>query len=253
MSGIGSINDLTNLGNGVYQMNFSGTPNRGFVTSDNNVLAPLWYCKMKMKFDTNWNWGSTVYGGASQYLSNNKILRFWNPGDTKENCYVELTGYEDNGNGAAKFVIEDASGNQAFQRYFLGNFKNTLKAGSEHIFEFEFKENASFKVWLNGAQIADISGFQSDKTGIPKRVYCLGLENEWNSGTKYGNNTLTLSELAMAENKTRDQYNGGTVPTPVPTPTPIPTPTPAPIYATKAEVDAVNADLQALKQKLRSV
>ena len=253
MASIGSINDLTNLGSGVYQMNFFGTPNRGFVTSDNNVLASLWYCKVKMKFGTDWNWGYTEYGGAGQYLANNKIFRLWNPGDTKENAYTEFTARE--GNGTFKFACEDANGGNRFNEYFGGdNWKDKFKAGTTHIFEFEFKENSYFKCWIDGVQVADITDFISKATSFEKRIYCLGLENEWNSGTKYGNNTLTLSEIVMAENKTRDQYNGGTVSTPVPPTSPTtPVPPSTPIYALKSDLDALNAKVEALKAYLRGV
>ena len=254
MASIGSINDLTSLGSGVYQMNFSGTPNRGFVTSDNNVLAPLWYCKMKMKFDTNWNWGSTVYDGGDPFLSNCKIFRMWNPGSTKENFEVELDGWTNEG----KWVFEDNQGNAADVGYILQGYKSTLKPGAEAVFEYEFKDsdpnmaNGYFKMWLNGVAIENVQGIKTRTDGGLKRIYILGLENEWNVGPKHGNNTLTFSDIVLAENKTRDQYNGS-APIPTPTPTPTPTPVPTPVYALKSDLDVVNADLQALKQKLRSV
>lgn len=243
MANIGSKNDLTDKGNGVYQMNFNGTPNRGFVTSDNNVLAPLWYCKIKMKFGTDWNWGSDEYGGTNQYLANNKFLRFWNPGNTPENCYLEFSARS--ANGEFKFARE---GGDNITNYIGNNLKDVFKAGTTHVLEYEFKENSYFRLWLNGSKFGEVNGFSSNKTGLGKRVYCLGLENEWNSGTKYGNNTLTISELMMEENKTRDQI--GTTPPITPPTEPPPT---TPVYALKSELDAVNADLQALKQKLRSV
>lgn len=227
MAKIGSINDLKDLGGGIYQRTYvPANSQRGFVTSDNNVLSQTWDVSARFKFATGWKWGSTPYGGSDQSFANCKIFRMWNPGSTKENCYVELTGYEGS-NGTAKFVIEDASGNQAFQKYFFDGFKSVLSGGSDHVLRFQFHDsdagssNGTFKAYLDGALIAgaDVQGFKSRVSGGLKRVFCLGLESEWGSNA---GNTLTLSEISMSE-------TGLPAPTPIPTPTPTPIPTPAPV------------------------
>lgn len=258
MAKIGSINDLTDKGGGIYQMNFFSTPNRGFVTSDDAVLAPLWYAKVKMNFGTDWNWGSTEYNqgdpNRDPFLANNKFFRLWNPGSTHENAYVEFSARENN--GCLKFQCEDANGNIRGAAMYFGpnNLKDVFKPGTTHVLEYEFKENSYLKVWLNGAQIANLTGFVSNATGIGQRISRLGLENEWNEGPKHGNNTLTLSEIVMAENKTRDQVGNTPAPSPTPAPTPTPspvpvppspTPTPAPVYALKADFDALKAIVDA--------
>ena len=245
MSKIGSINNLTDMGSGLYQINFNGTPNRGFVTSDNAVLAPLWYAKVKMRFGTDWNWGSSEYDGGDPYLANNKFFRMWNPGSTKENAYVEFSARENN--GCFKFAVENGSGNNSFNKYFAENYKSVLRAGTDHVFEYEFKDNSYFKMWRNGVLIADFTGFTSLTNGGNKRIYCLGLENEWNSGNTHGGNTLTLSEIVLQENKTREQVGGS------PTPEPTPIPTPSPVYALKSELDASNQRLTALETKIQAI
>lgn len=247
MAGIQSINDLALGQNATYVMNFNSTPNRGFVTSDNSILAPLWYCKVKMAFHTNWNWGFSEYdNSAGRYLANNKFFRLWNPGETKENCYLEFSARS--ANGEFKWACEDSNGNNRSTQYAGQDLKNVLKAGTTHVLEYEFKENSHMKVWLNGNLVGSFSGFTSKSTPDEKRVYCLGLENEWNSGSKYGDNVLTLSDIVLAENKTRDQYiagSGGQIPTPTPTPTPS--------YALKSDFDALKAQFDALRGHLKGV
>lgn len=216
MSSIGSINHLTDLGNGTYQINFKDSvKNKGFVTGDNNVLAPLWYCKAKYKFGTDWNWGTSTYGGGAEFLSNCKIFRMWNPGSTNENFVVELNGWTNGGKCVSENTGEDI-------RYIFDSYKSTLKAGAEVTLEFEFKDsdpnvaNGYFLMWVNGAILASQTALKTRINSGLKRPYIIGLENEWVSSPYQGNNTLTLSDILMIENKTRAQYLGGNPPPPPP-------------------------------------
>ena len=246
MSGIGSVNDLVKQANGSYTL--AGGKNNGFITADNGVLNQLWTCEEVITLGPNFVWGTTPYDGTDKAWANVKKIRFWNPGATKENCYVELTGYEGS-NGTAKFVIEDASGNQVFQKYFWDGFKGTFKAGSTVKFRHEFKDsdanqsNGTYKMFVNGGQVCDIQGFKSRVSGGLKRPFIgVGLQNEWGSRST---NAMTLTGILMQE--------GSIAPEPLPAPAPVPTPTPIPnpspfVVVSKADYDSfLNTVLNAVE------
>lgn len=261
MANIGSLNELVSLGSGKYQL--PSGKNNGFITSDNNVLNSQWYAEMTIELGSTWKWGTSEYGQGDDYFANVKLFRMWNPGSTKENCFVEYTGR--NGGGMFKFVHENTSSSAKNWWSTKEGLSQVLKAGTKHRLQFDYKDpsvngtNSRFRMWLNGELVLEASGFKSLTTGGLKRIFILGMQNEWGSGS---GNVLTISNVVMSEGKTFEQFNGAAPvpsPSPVPTPTPSPTPTPAPapidtsIFALKTELDTLNVKLIALADQVTSL
>lgn len=239
MSGIQTINDLTDIGNGVYELDFNSGKSLGYITGDNNVLAEKWYVKYEFFLANNWDWGFTGYQGGDEYLANIKFFRLWNPGTTKENLEMSFKGDAD----SCIWVMEGIGEEKV--NYFFGNYAAKITKNAWHKFELEYQENSgpgkadgSFTVWLDGSPITTASGLVTRVNSGLKRPKIVGFFNSWTGGPRKGSNLFRMRNVVMAENKTRADYLGN-APVPVPStppPTPQPTPVPEPtLYVTRAE------------------
>ncbi len=253
MSKITDIHEMTQIAPGVFQKNFNGANDwRGFLTADPAVLNKRWYVRYKVRYESNWNWGfASAEGKDGCHLSNVKIFRMWNPSapeDANENFVIALMGWEDGAMASMEYIGEQ-------NERFLSGFKNILKPGTEHVWEFEYvdsevgQSDGYCKVWLDGKNVLDWQGLMTRKafSGLKRPYVAAGHENVWPSDRAQGDNTMIVSDVVVAEGVSRDQYVNAVV-------TPTPTGTPGSLPAagvTKVEfnawVDKVAAAIKALK------
>ena len=238
---IASYNDLihANPKRHIYGLNFGGSRDNGSVRIDSNDLAHLWYCQFDFMLSDNWRWGRTTYDGKERFLSNIKIFRFWNPGPTKENVYVELTGYLQNGRGEAKLVVENERGQESSSFYFFQGFKDSISKNKWHRFSCEFMDSSDlgapdgyFKFWFDSLLI-----FQKDRLitkfserGL-KRPFIIGFSNVWEAFEKndYAPNDFLMTSVYAGRNETFLNNYAILSPSPVqPIPAPEPEPEPEP-------------------------
>lgn len=224
---IRSIGDLTDKGNGLYEINMTKSSKHGVIQVSNAQLDRNWFLGFDFKLGSDWDWGSTPYLGGDNCRSNIKVFRFWNPGDTRENVFIEFSGYDDNKRGQAKLVIEDKNGDAQEAHYFLGDLKAKIGKEKWNRIEVEFidssasgKSDGSIRVWFNGELVLSQDNKLFSKTGLLRRPFLVGFSDVWCEGDPDGApNTLQIKNVYLGKGETKDN---AAPPPPDPEPDPEP-------------------------------
>jgi len=185
---ISSNNDRHSNSNYCGHHNFQGEATGAF-RCNGTPISRAWFVQYWVYLATNWEWGDSVYGGGSQFLSNVKWIRYWNPGSTNENFYVAFgTSLSSN----SRSIDENISGTKD---YFDVQFaKEDMPLGSWQCFQFEFLDSSSndvadaeFRVWRNGTLIETRINFVARESSNYKRPYFIGYYNSWSGGNGHDN------------------------------------------------------------------
>jgi hypothetical protein len=165
--------------------NYAGSGGIAGVTGKNNLLSRKWFIQYWVKLNS-FDWGTGLYPSNSQYLSNIKFLRFWNPGGS---AYDNFFTAFDWGLTDGAFSDNDTTDGQTLD-YFTTFSKSSLSDGNWHCLQFEFVDSsaprvadASFKFWHNGVLVHDRANFVADTEGLLKRPYHIGFYNAWELGS----------------------------------------------------------------------
>ena len=145
-----------------------------------NSSSRQWYVSFWWKVGSNWSWGTSQFTGTDKWLSNIKIIRFWNStGAATENIYLSFDGF----NGS---LYEHQEGHgEPLHALHVGPSKLTLNTW--HEFRFEFVDSSaagvadgSAKIFFDTMTIYNVTG-QLYKTTEPtnKRPQRVGFQNEW--------------------------------------------------------------------------
>ena len=164
--------------------NFVSEATAGF-RGNSSPVSQKWFVQYWFYLDPNFDWGTSAYGAGDQFLANVKIFRLWSPGSTSEN-FVMATRYP---LGSEVFAVpENVAGQTSVSTN--GLTKNSMTKGVWHQLQFEFQDSSSagssdgeFRVWLDGRQVMDMSGFVGRTDGSYKRPYIIGFYNSWSAGS----------------------------------------------------------------------
>jgi hypothetical protein len=91
-------NESRHAGSGyAYNQEFQGSVpnnNHGYVTGPSEDVGAKWFVSYWFKLDSNFDFGTSSYGGGDENLANVKLFRMWAPGSgTQENYVCAYAGY----------------------------------------------------------------------------------------------------------------------------------------------------------------
>lgn len=191
-------------------LNFDNTHRKNFAEVNTSKLSDRWYAEYYIRISTDWNWGTSQYGGGSQARSNIKMFRIANPGENIENVYMAYDGTND----FLGFWLENLSGEPSI-RYLQFGARAKWETNQWRHFEFWFQENTGlgvkdgkFRLAINGSTIAYLTDINTKDTVTDttdgrnmKRPRIMGFEDEWQctEGTPdpicYSTNSMSLDEV----------------------------------------------------------
>lgn len=203
-----NIADITTSGNRHSNSTYHGTENftteqTAGVTSLNTVTSRKWFVQYWFEIDDNWDWGTSVYSGGDQFLSNVKFLRFWNSsGSIDENWYsqywfgVDSNSYTD---------VENVSG-ESSTNFSTTWSKSSATKGTWHCLQCEFSESGVnqsdgiIRIWMDGVLRTERTNVKTrEDFSEYKRVNLLGFYNAWTAtGDSEGNqapNTFRIDDV----------------------------------------------------------
>lgn len=168
-------------------LDFKNYAENGFLTGGSNDQGP-WYCQYWFKLGDNWTWGTTGADQIGANLSNIKVFRMWETGDSVENFYIATWGWEDN-------IIISNSGVDAQEKYYAeGGYQTNWTIGEWHLFQFEFKDSSlgvadgAFRWWVDGHLAFETNNMMTREDESPyKRPFILGFFNSWGDNSTDSN------------------------------------------------------------------
>lgn len=179
-----------------------------------NTVSRNWYVSFWWKVDPAWVWGTSDFSGTHKWLSNIKLIRFWNPGSTAENLYIAWTGF----NTTAIFTTEGYSAPNLETRSLHISSTN-LSVNTWHQFRFQFVDSSSLGAADGSVQIffdtrtvlTETGKVFKDAENLNKRPQAIGLDNVWSCtegtpdtggcypGTVYLDNVYAYDTIARVE------------------------------------------------------
>jgi hypothetical protein len=164
-----------------------------------NTVSRSWYVSFWWYVGSNWVWGSGSFGDSpTQWLSNIKIIRFWNPGPELENVYLAFEGFQ----GSLALLEEQLSGANILLH--IGPARLTLNTWHELRFQFVDSSalgvaDGSAEIWFDTMTIYNQGGkIYKKNENFNKRPQRVGFQNEWGCNDGTGNTTpCTNSDFYM--------------------------------------------------------
>jgi len=190
------------------------------------TTARSWYVSFWWKVDPAWVWGTTDFSGTHKWLSNIKIIRFWNPsGSSVQNVYLAFVGFD----GGLYFLKEGITG-AGLTALHVSPAQLTLNTW--HQFRYQFVDSSSIgvsdgssKIYFDTRTIYDVSGqLYKSAEDINKRPQRIGFQNEWSCtegtpdtggcypGTFWMDDVYAHDSIARVEICDQPTYTGCTVP-----------------------------------------
>lgn len=174
-----------------------------------STVARTWYVEYWWKLGSDWDFGTSGFGGTDKFLANIKVVRFWNPGSFLENVYVQYKG----DTNAVEFLPEAISGDPVYEA--IGSARTALTLNTWHKFQFEFRDSSSagqhdgeFNMWFDdgGVTYSSTTAIFKEDEDVNKRPFIIGWQNEWdcNEGTPDssgcdGDNSLYIDDVVMQD------------------------------------------------------